>query len=290
MPSLPLTWLDVFTAEPLAGNQLAVVHDADALDADTMLAFARETTLSETTFLQPPSGPAAGATYRNRIFWMNGEMPFAGHPSLGTAVAHAAHAGAGEAAYVQETIAGHQPVTVTFTGERTARASMHQEPAAFGPQVDPPAVAAAAGLPVGALDESHPPQVVSTGVAHVLAPLRAGADLAGARPDVNALRPLLDAHDAAVLYLAVVDPTAGTAQARGFFVNPGGLAEDPATGSAAGPLMAHTAAWAGIGALTVTQGVAMGRPSELRCAVDGERVTVAGDVVIVAQGTVHLPG
>jgi trans-2,3-dihydro-3-hydroxyanthranilate isomerase len=85
-----LTWLDVFTATPLTGNGLAVVHDADGLDEETMLAFARETRLSETTFVQRASRP--GADYRNRIFTTVGELPFAGHPSLGTAVA-VAHAG-----------------------------------------------------------------------------------------------------------------------------------------------------------------------------------------------------
>jgi len=81
----PVTWLDVFTSTPLTGNQLAVVHDADRLDDATMLAFARETRLSETTYVQAAS--AAGADYRNRIWTMAGELPFAGHPSLGTAVA-----------------------------------------------------------------------------------------------------------------------------------------------------------------------------------------------------------
>jgi PhzF family phenazine biosynthesis protein len=80
-PELPYTLLDVFTDVRLAGNPLAVVHDADALDERTMLAFAIETKLSETSFVQ--TRRAAGADYRNRIFSMAGELPFAGHPSLG---------------------------------------------------------------------------------------------------------------------------------------------------------------------------------------------------------------
>ena len=80
-----LTWLDVFTDRPLTGNGLAVVHDADGLDDATMLAFARETRLSETTFVQ--TATEAGADYRNRIWMTQRELPFAGHPSLGTAVA-----------------------------------------------------------------------------------------------------------------------------------------------------------------------------------------------------------
>ena len=81
----PGTWLDVFTSVPLTGNQLAVVHDADGIEDATMLAFARETRLSETTFVQTPT--RAEADYRDRIFATPHELRFAGHPSLGTAVA-----------------------------------------------------------------------------------------------------------------------------------------------------------------------------------------------------------
>src|SRR6478735_1707234 len=105
-----LTWLDVFTDRALAGNQLAVVHDADGVPDATMLAFARETRLSETTFVQTPA--AAGADYRNRIWTGKGEMRFAGHPSLGTAVAVASLQGRASAHVVQETHAGLQPVDV----------------------------------------------------------------------------------------------------------------------------------------------------------------------------------
>ena len=79
---LPYTVLDVFTDTPLAGNALAVVHEADGLDEETMQRFARETRLAETTFVQSPT--VEGADYRNRIFTVREEVPFAGHPSLGT--------------------------------------------------------------------------------------------------------------------------------------------------------------------------------------------------------------
>lgn len=85
MPRLPFTWLDVFAEGPLEGNPLVVVHDGDRVSDTTMLAFARETNLSETTFVQ--SATVDGADYRNRIWSPSGEIPFAGHPSLGTAVA-----------------------------------------------------------------------------------------------------------------------------------------------------------------------------------------------------------
>src|ERR687886_2155152 len=108
--ALPLTWLDVFTARPLTGNGLAVVHDADAVDDATMLAFARETRLSETSFVQ--SATEAGADYRNRIWMTTRELPFAGHPSIGAAVAVARARGDRQARYVQQTGAGLQDVEV----------------------------------------------------------------------------------------------------------------------------------------------------------------------------------
>src|SRR4051794_12977710 len=103
-----LTWLDVFTDRPLTGNGLAVVHDADGVSDDAMLAFARETRLSETTFVQ--SATESAADYRNRIWMTQGELPFAGHPSLGTAVAVARARGERSATYTQQTGAGLQPI------------------------------------------------------------------------------------------------------------------------------------------------------------------------------------
>src|SRR5438093_2823691 len=106
----PYAVLDVFTDRPLQGNGLAVVQDADGLDDDAMQSFARETRLSETSFVQ--ASERDRADYRNRIFTVRQEVPFAGHPSLGTAVAVARARGATEATFVQETGAGLQPVDV----------------------------------------------------------------------------------------------------------------------------------------------------------------------------------
>src|ERR1700754_896673 len=118
-----IAWLDVFAERPLAGNGLAVVEDADEISDETMLAFARETDLSETTYVQ--SAEADGADYRNRIFTVATELPFAGHPSLGTAVAVARWRGQQEASFVQETGAGLQPIEVKQEAERW-RADMIQ--------------------------------------------------------------------------------------------------------------------------------------------------------------------
>jgi trans-2,3-dihydro-3-hydroxyanthranilate isomerase len=280
-----LTWLDVFTSAPLAGNQLAVVHDADGLDDDTMLAFARETRLSETTYVQRATRP--GADYRNRIFSSPGEMPFAGHPSLGTAVAVARARGVERARYVQQTLAGMQPVEVELDGDR-ARATMLQEPPAFGAEPAPADVMAAAGLAAGDVHPQLPPQVVSTGVPHLLAPLNDAAALRRATPSRAALDALLEPLGAMLLYLVVLDLDAGSADARGFFVDPAAITEDPATGSAAGPLLAYLQARAGTTALTVHQGTQIGRPSRIDCAWEDDRPRVSGDVVVIAEGDVLL--
>ena len=249
-----------------------------------MLAFARETRLSETTFVQSPT--AAGADYRNRIWAAPGEMPFAGHPSLGTAVAVAHERGQAQATYVQQTSPGLQPIEVQLDGDH-ARASMLQEPPRFGARPSPADVLAAAGLPIGAADPQLEPQVVSTGLAHLLVPLKHAA-LADAAPDRQAMRALLEPIGATVLYLAAIDVDEGVAHARGFFLDPNGITEDPATGSAAGPLLAYLRERGGTGALTVRQGVEMGRPSTIDCAWAGDRPRVSGGVVVVADGHVRL--
>ena len=174
-----VTWLDVFTDRPLAGNGLAVVHGADDLGDDTMLAVARETRLSETTFVQ--TATQDGADYRNRIFAMQGELPFAGHPSLGTAVAVAHARGETSARYVQETRAGLQPVEVRLDGAR-AHASMLQGSVEIGPEPDPDRVAGAVGLSAGELHPSWLPQVVSTGVPQLMIPCAAGRRSTGPGP------------------------------------------------------------------------------------------------------------
>jgi len=281
----PITWLDVFTSTPLTGNQLAVVHDADDVGDATMLAFARETRFSETTFVQTPTVP--GADYRNRIWTMPGEISFAGHPSLGTAVAVARARGVEHATYVQQTHVGNQPVEVRLEGD-SARASMLQEPPTFGDEPPSADVMATAGL---ALVEAHPylpAQVVSTGEAQVIAPLRDRDALGRVAPDLRALRMLLEPLGALVLYLVAVDPDDGSAHARSFFVGVDELIEDPATGSAAGPLLAYLHQRAGTLSLTIRQGEEIGRPSRLDCTWAEDRPRVAGDVVVVADGHVSL--
>ncbi|MFL5820689.1 MAG: PhzF family phenazine biosynthesis protein [Solirubrobacteraceae bacterium] len=276
--------LDVFTDRPLTGNGLAVVHDADGIDDEAMLGFAREMRLSETTFVQ--SADRDGADYRNRIWDLRRELPFAGHPSLGTAVAVARARGEREARYVQQTPAGLQPVDVRLDGE-SAYASMLQEAAEFGPLLEPREALAPVGLGVDAAVAELPPQVVSTGVPQVLVPVRGPTALSAARPDWRAAAALLDRHGAIVLYLAACDPAAGRARARAF-THSAEMGEDPATGSAAGPLCAYLHARAGAERLEIDQGLEMGRPSRLECAMESGRVRVGGGVVVLGEGSVFL--
>ena len=190
----------MFTDTPLAGNGLAVVHDAEAVSDEVMLAFARETRLVETTFVQPPT--VDGADYRNRIWTPMEEMPFAGHPSLGTAVAVALERGEDDAEYRQQTHAGIQPVRVERAGDR-ARASVLQEPAVFGAEPDPGAVLAAAGLASEDAHPSLPPQFVSTGLHTLVVPVADAAAVSRARADRPAIAALGDGTFN--LYLAAVD-------------------------------------------------------------------------------------
>lgn len=280
-----ITWLDVFTSTPLTGNQLAVVHDADGIDDATMLTFARETRLSETTFVQTATHP--GPDYRNRIWTMSGEIPLAGHPSLGTAVAVARAAGERHATYVQQTPAGDQPVEVTLDGD-AAHASMLQEPPVFGSEPTPDNVMAAAGLDATAAHPGLSPQVVSCGTPHLMAPVNDHAALRRVAANAGTLRELLESLGALVLYLVAIDPGGDVAHARGLFLGPDGVVEDPATGSAAGPLLAYLREREGTSALTVLQGEEIGRPSRIACTWAGDRPRVAGDVVVVADGTVSL--
>ena len=280
------TLLDVFTSSRLQGNPLAVVHQADGVPDATMHAFARETRLSETSFVQSPTKPEAD--YRNRIWMMSGEVPFAGHPSLGVAAAVARERGAQSVSYMQETRAGLQPIDVELAHGGAIHASMLQEPATFGPELDPSDVLGAVGL---SEDDGHPElpcQAVSTGAYHVLAPVRDGALLTGLWPDYDRISSLLAPYPGGLcLYVTAVDADAGSARARAFATR-AETGEDPATGSAAGPLCAYLAQRAGLDRVTISQGVEMGRASRLVAAIEGDRVRVGGDAVIVADGSVFL--
>jgi trans-2,3-dihydro-3-hydroxyanthranilate isomerase len=254
------------------------VHDADGVSDEVMLAFAKETRLVETTFVQSSDT----ADYRNRIWTPAEELPFAGHPSLGTAVAVALRNGDDEVEYRQQTHAGIQAVRVSRDGDR-AYASILQEPAQFGEDVDPADVLAAVGL---GPEDAHPalaPQFVSTGLTTLVAPVASAEAVSRARGDWAAVKALADRTYN--LYLCAIDGE--RARARSFMSE---LAdEDPATGSAAGPLMAYANVRLGTQRLDVAQGVEMGRPSRLVAEMEDGRPRVGGDVVVLVTGSLRLP-
>jgi trans-2,3-dihydro-3-hydroxyanthranilate isomerase len=279
----PYTVLDVFTSVPLEGNAVAVVHDADGLSEDVMGSFARETRLSETCFVQ--TSTEDGADYRNRIWTVVREIPFAGHPSLGVAVAVARARGEVEVTYVQQTGAGLQPVEVVLR-DGCARASVLQEPAQFGDELNPAHVMAAVGLLPRDADPERPPQMVSTGLDTLIAPVASNEALSRVVPDFDLIEALSDKEDFN-LYLVHLDRAREAASARMFsrFVMGG---EDPATGSAAGPLCAYLAEREDWSRVQISQGVEMGRPSRLFAELENDRVRVGGDVVVVIEGAVSL--
>ena len=284
----PLYWLDVFTDRPLAGNGLAVVLDADGISEETMLAFAREVKLSETTFVQ--SATEDGADYRNRIWTISDEIPFAGHPSLGTAVAMAVEEGSEEASYVQQTVVGHQTVDVEMADEASGsvwHASILQEPAEFLETFPASRVAPALGISEDGVDAQLSSQLVTTGLPTLLVPLASEEALASCRPDFDRLRKL-DPDQALNLYAFHFDVPARRVSARGFAADMGEV-EDPATGSAAGPLIAYLQDCLDIDRVTIDQGAQMGRPSRLEAKMESGRPRVSGDVTVLSVGRVRLP-
>jgi trans-2,3-dihydro-3-hydroxyanthranilate isomerase len=285
-----IAWLDVFAERPLAGNGVAVVDGADEIADETMLAFAKEMDLSETTFVQSPD--AYGADYRNRIFTIEREIPFAGHPSLGTAVAVARWRGQEEASFVQETQAGLQSLEVRSEDGRW-RAEMVQNPAEFGTELDVEAVMHAVGLNPAEAHQDLAPQVVSTGLPTAIIPVSEPASLERVTPDFQAIDAALAeaeprAGETPNFYLVWVDEETEQARARMFSTGaPGG--EDPATGSAAGPLCAYLSQREGRERVVIRQGEEMGRPSVLEVQIVDGRLRVGGAVIPVIDGEVSLP-
>ena len=284
----PYVLVDVFTSRPLEGNQLAVFTDARGFSDAELQRLAREMNLSETTFVLP--GEATGAT-RVRIFTVDEELPFAGHPTLGTAAVLRGESGAREV--VLELGVGRVPVAFE-DGPDGAFGEMRQRDPIFGARHDHREVARALGLPDGVLNETLPIETVSTGLAFALAPVRSLAGLQRLRPDVARGADYLARTDAKFFYFVAretVDPAARL-HARMLFY--GG--EDPATGSAAGCcaawMVAHRVAEPDERVL-IEQGLETRRPSRLfvragRSAGVVTDVRVGGHAVEVGRGELRF--
>lgn len=292
----PYCTLDVFTDRRFAGNPLAVVFDARGLDDATMQAVAREFNFSETTFVLSPSDPSY--TARVRIFTPGGELPFAGHPTVGTAFALASlgRLPPDVRDIVFEESVGPVPVRVDRDAQRAVRRctlTTAQAPDLVEALDDEQSAAAAMlGLPDGAVIAA--PEVWSCGVPFLIVPLADVPALTAARLDPLRWRGLLDGRSTQKVYLVA---RSGDASWRVRMFAPSlGVPEDPATGSAAAALagwLARRIAGDGDRSWQILQGEEVGRPSviELSYKQTGDvarRVRIGGSAVLVARGTLTL--
>ena len=287
-PRRAYTVLDVFTDVPLEGNPVAVFDDGSGVEDATMQRLARELNLSETVFLLPPSDAGAGADARVRIFTPGAELPFAGHPVLGTAFLLAERSG--RDSVVLETGVGLIPVALQRSaGGELVYGEMDQPIAVAEPFSDEAGLLRALGLSRSEL----PIEAYRNGPVHVYVALGSADAVAALEPDMGALARLGDGYGISCFALAGEDGRGAKTRMFG----PGvGVPEDPATGSAAGPLALHLArhGWIGFGQeIEIRQGAEIGRPSLLRARVEGtaervQRIVVGGGAVPVARGEYSL--
>jgi trans-2,3-dihydro-3-hydroxyanthranilate isomerase len=287
--------LDVFTDRPFSGNPLAVFVDPPELTTEQMLVIARELNLSETVFVRPPSdGPA----WPTRIFTPATELPFAGHPTIGTAVLLAELGLAAGQVVLAEPVGD---VAVTIEGHDGGHSATLRTAVAPSYAEAPDRDLLARALSIDPVDlHSHlAAGIWSCGVPFCVIPLRDAAALARTQLDAAVWAGHLEHTDAASLFpMAPLDDDLGRWRAR-MYAPAMGIAEDPATGSAAaasaGLLAASRQLRKGPLRWVIEQGIEMGRPSELRVALDhdgtGEAsaVLVGGDAVVVGQGEIELP-
>jgi len=272
---------DVFTDRPLAGNPLAVFTDARAMPEALLQPLAREINFSETVFVYPP---AAGGHARIRIFTPGGELPFAGHPVLGTAFVLGGPLQLVE--IVLETGAGLVPIRLEREGARIVFGWMAQPL----PAVEPFPAEAALLAALGVARSELPVELYVNGPRHVFVALPSEAAVAGLQPDFAALARLGGATTNCFA-------GAGRRWKTRAFAPAHGIPEDPATGSAAGPLACHLARHGRIAfgdEIEIAQGAEIGRPSTLHARAEGSRdritrVEVGGAAVVVARGEFRLP-
>ncbi|MGD1066206.1 MAG: PhzF family phenazine biosynthesis protein [Vulcanimicrobiaceae bacterium] len=290
MPKYRYRIVDVFTDAPLEGNPLAVIPDARGLDAAAMLRIAREFNLSETTFAFPPTQPDTAAVVR--IFTPTYEMTFAGHPTIGTAAVlrDEGRVPADAVRFVLEEKVG--PVPVRVDGDMLW---LTTPPIALGREYDRAACARAIGLDERDLLPGVPPHWLSAGNPNVYIPVVDKAAVDRAWTDRSALAALHGStSDPTCIF--VFTPTPEGAYSR-MFAPEHGVVEDPATGSATGPLAAYMmryglAAHADGTRFVSEQGTKMGRRSLLYVAIHGDHgadgIEVGGRVVPFAEGTFQL--
>ena len=288
--------VDVFTNQRFGGNPLAVFPDASGMSDAEMQSLAAEFNLSETTFVLPPDDPAN--TARVRIFTRTTEMPFAGHPNVGTGYVLAQQGRDKNGKLLFEELAGLVEIEIerNESGGPLGATIAAPQPLSLGVELPVEEIAACAGLKTDeVIVQAHRPIQASLGNPFVIAEVEAAA-LKRAAPDIAAFRKSVTRESALKgrlgLYLYAHEGE-GRVQAR-MFAPLGGTFEDPATGSAAGPLGALLLSLSSDAEkrLDIHQGVVMGRPSLLqvvaRRGADGIRATIAGQCVPVLRGEAEL--
>jgi trans-2,3-dihydro-3-hydroxyanthranilate isomerase len=275
MASFRCVFADVFTDVPLAGNQVAVFTDAREVPEERLQPLAREINFSETVFVYPPAGEGHA---RIRIFTPARELPFAGHPVLGTAFVLAQPLQLDEIRL--ETGGGVVPVRLERDGPRIAFGWMSQPAPSFEPFAE-----AAELLEVLGVESELPVELYDNGVTYVNVTLASEDQVAALRPDFGRLAEIVD-HGVSCF------AGAGSRWKTRMFAPAAGVPEDPATGSAAGPLALHLARHGRIGfgdEIVIRQGVEVGRPSTLHAvARSPEEIEVGGSAVVVARGEFRL--
>jgi trans-2,3-dihydro-3-hydroxyanthranilate isomerase len=294
---------DVFTDHVFGGNQLAVFLDGRGLSTETMQAIAKEMNFSESTFVLPAERP--DTDLRVRIFTPGSELPMAGHPTIGTAfaLARAGIVGPDHERVVFGLGVGPTPVSLTWRGSDLSFAWMTQSNAVFGnPIADRAGAAAMLGVPdVAVTGTALPVQVGSCGTPFLLVPLttRAAVDNSYLRPDLYAV--LKESSKVAATGVFVFSSAPGSDKATVYsrmFAPDFGIPEDPATGSACGPLGCYLVRHKVIspqkaGSILSLQGVKMGRPSHIHIALGLEHdeitsVRVGGEAVLAGEGTLYI--
>jgi trans-2,3-dihydro-3-hydroxyanthranilate isomerase len=267
---------DVFTDVPLTGNQVAVFTDARAIPEERLQPLAREINYSETVFVYPA---AEGGHARIRIFTPNNELPFAGHPILGTAFVLAQPLQLDE--ILLETGRGLVPVRLDRDGPQVVFGWMRQPEAMWVPFER----AEELSRILGATPTDLPLELYRQGPGHVLVELGSADEVAALTPDLAALARFMEEG-------AAVFARDGDRWKLRVFVPAFGVPEDPATGSAAGPLALHLARHGRIGfgdEIEIRQGLEIGRPSTLHAvARSPEEIEVGGSAVVVARGEFRL--
>ena len=295
---------DVFTDRLFEGNQLAVFPDGRGLSAAQMQTITREMNFSECTFVLPAE--TADTDVRMRIFTPGSELPMAGHPTIGTtfALAHEGVIEAGRSRWVFGLGVGPTPVELTWTNDRLSFAWMDQRPPVYREPVSSRAdIIRAAGVEPAAVDATGlPVEEISCGTQFIYVPVATRAAVDAAEPDMATMRRLKSAFPSQHVALFIfstepVDPA--VAVYSRMFAPSLGVAEDPATGGASGPLGCYLVKHGLVTReqrqdMVSLQGVAMGRPSRIHMRItegsNGQitRVQVGGQAVRVGEGTIDL--